>query len=213
MFVVFKAVEVVHVVASDNEEEHPSQELQGVRHPLDAAAPKHGHVEPQRQAVFRVKERGVVGRVPDRRPKLGPTKAASRRALRRHARLAHVSTCMPACCIPKQKTLVITMDRAPAYTLWEHHRKHTPQKSSHESGSQRLEPACVKDIKAGRVPQSDACKIYRVFGTSNSSGASVILLEEHMICCSTSGPHYFHSHGGSCPRSELEQPWHRQVIF
>ena len=42
---VLDAVEVVHVVAPDNEEEHPSEELQGVRHAIkvytDTAAPKH----------------------------------------------------------------------------------------------------------------------------------------------------------------------------
>ena len=65
---VLEAVEVVHVVAPHDQQEHPGDELEGVRDPVEVphrrcGAQAHGHVEPQREAVLCVQEGGVMGRL------------------------------------------------------------------------------------------------------------------------------------------------------
>ena len=62
---VLQAVEVVHIATSHDQQEHPGEKLQGVGHPVKVphrrcGSKAHRHMEPQRQAVVRVEDRGVV---------------------------------------------------------------------------------------------------------------------------------------------------------
>ena len=55
---------ILHVVPPHDQQEHASDELQGVRHPVEVpdrrcGSKTQGHVEPQRQSVACVEERGV----------------------------------------------------------------------------------------------------------------------------------------------------------